>query len=252
MTPKIKVSAISYLNTAPFVYGLQHSPIAKSIDISFDYPSECARKLQQGESDIGIIPVAALLDLPKYEIISDYCIGAIGAVRTVALLSNSPLDQIERVYLDYQSRTSVNLVKVLSQHYWNFHPEWVPFTPLHDANGLAPHEGIVIIGDRVFESEKHYRYCIDLADEWMKFTGLPFVFAVWASVIPLQQAFIQSFNEALGMGVEHTPQAVDGFASLKISRNEAIEYFRKNISFNLDAQKQEAIAMFLKLIDHKS
>lgn len=248
MTRKIRVSAISYLNTAPFVYGLLHSDIVQNIDITFDYPSECARKLQQNESDIGIIPVAALLSLPKYEIISNYCIGAVGAVRTVALFSNSPLEKIERIYLDYQSRTSVNLAKILSKKFWKISPEWMPFTPSQDANGLEPHEGLVIIGDRVFNSEKHYKYCYDLAEEWFKFTGLPFVFAVWASVKPLDNDFIDSFNSALGFGLQNIPLSVDNFNLKYIDRIEAIDYLNKNISYNLDDSKKKAIEMFLSQV----
>lgn len=248
MTRKIRVSAISYLNTAPFVYGLQHSDILQNIDIAFDYPSECARKLQQNESDIGIIPVAALLSLPKYEIISNYCIGAVGAVRTVALFSNSPLEKIERIYLDYQSRASVNLAKILSKKFWKITPEWMPFSPSQDANGLEPHEGLVIIGDRVFNSEKHYKYCCDLAEEWFKFTGLPFVFAVWASVKPLDNNFIDSFNGALSLGLQNIPLSVDNFNLKYIDRAEAIDYLNKNISYNLDDRKKKAIEMFLNQV----
>lgn len=248
MTRKIRVSVISYLNTAPFVYGLQHSDILQNIDIAFDYPSECARKLQQNESDIGIIPVAALLSLPKYEIISNYCIGAVGAVRTVALFSNSPLEKIERIYLDYQSRTSVNLAKILSKKFWKILPEWKPFLPSQDANGLEPHEGLVIIGDRVFNSEKHYKYCYDLAEEWFKFTGLPFVFAVWASVKPLDNDFIDSFNSALGFGLQNIPLSVDNFNLKYIDRTEAIDYLNNNISYNLDESKKKAIEMFLNQV----
>ena len=248
MTRKIRVSAISYLNTAPFVYGLQHSDILENIDITFDYPSECARKLQQKESDIGIIPVAALLSLPKYEVISDYCIGAVGAVRTVALFSNSPLEKIEKIYLDYQSRTSVNLAKILSKKFWKISPEWIPFSPSQDANGLEPHEGLVIIGDRVFNSEKHYKYCYDLAEEWFKFTGLPFVFAVWASVKTLDNDFIDSFNSALSLGLQNIPLSVDNFNLKYIGKSEAIDYLNKNISYNLDDRKKKAIEMFLNQV----
>lgn len=248
MTRKIRVSAISYLNTAPFVYGLQHSDILENIDITFDYPSECARKLQQKESDIGIIPVAALLSLPKYEVISDYCIGAVGAVRTVALFSNSPLEKIEKIYLDYQSRTSVNLAKILSKKFWKISPEWIPFSPSQDANGLEPHEGLVIIGDRVFNSEKNYKYCYDLAEEWFRYTGLPFVFAVWASVEPLDSDFIDSFNSALGLGLGNIPLSVDNFNLKYIDRAEAIDYLNKNISYNLDDSKKKTIEMFLNQV----
>ena len=100
---KIKVSAVSYTNTKPFVYGLTHSDVIDQIDLSLDIPSDCARKLIDDEADIGLVPVAALLNIPNYQIISDYCIGATGAVNSVFIFSNLPIGEIKTIRLDSYS-----------------------------------------------------------------------------------------------------------------------------------------------------
>lgn len=245
----LRVSAISYLNSIPYLYGLLHSEVREQVDIHVDFPAECARKLATDEADIGIVPVAALPSIPNGHIISDYCISSVGAVRTVSLLSNSPLNEISTVYLDYQSRTSVRLVKVLCAKYWHIQPTWQQLLPEHDINGFAKGEGAVIIGDRVFEAEKHYAYNYDLSAEWRKFTGLPFVFAVWASNKNLTPDFVQLFNSALKNGINSISLAVDElYTQGKIGKDEAVGYLSQNISFPLTGQKQKAIELFFKYL----
>src|SRR4051812_36736309 len=122
---KIKISIVSYLNSKPFVYGIEHSDLLNEIDLQQDIPSVCAQKLIDGKVDIGLIPVAVLPLLKEKYIISDYCIGAVGKVASVMLYSDVPLDRISSVLLDYQSRTSVTLVKVLAKNFWKISPEWI-------------------------------------------------------------------------------------------------------------------------------
>lgn len=248
MSAKIRVSAVSYLNSIPFVYGLQHTSIIDQIDLSLDYPAECARKLTSDEADIGLIPVAAIPSLPYFNIVSDYCIGAEGPVRTVVLLSNSPIETLDRVYLDYQSRTSVTLVKVLANNYWKIKPEWQPYTSEHTLNDIDPYDGVVIIGDRVFEYESKFKYRYDLAEEWIKLTGLPFVFAAWTANKEIDPSFISSFSSSLKVGIENIEASIDRYPNAKISRFEAQQYFQNNISFNLTPQKREGLKLFWSLI----
>jgi len=245
MEKLVKISTISYLNTAPFAYGLRHSDIFSKIQLLSDYPSECARKLQYNEVDISLLPVGALPSLSHYEVITDFCIGAIADVRTVVLLSNSPLHRIRKIYLDYQSRTSVQLVRILSRYYWNINPEWVPLSPEQDYSTIPKDYGIVLIGDRVFEVESRYQFVYDLSGEWGKFTGLPFVFAVWAAASQPTDDFKHQLNHALQLGVNSIPQSVDEFALKNIERYEAIRYLNQNISYPLDAEKRKAISLFL-------
>src|SRR5512133_1902072 len=117
-----KISAVSYANTLPFVYGLTRCPEIPVMELSFDFPARCAEKVLQNEADIGLIPVAVIPKLKYYEILPGYCLGATGRVRTVLLISTVPLLRIEKVILDYQSRTSVNLARLLARDYWNIQP----------------------------------------------------------------------------------------------------------------------------------
>lgn len=247
MTQKIKITAVSYLNTIPFVYGLQQTSIKDQIELSLDYPAECARKVISGECDFGLIPVAAIPSIPLYNIVSDFCIGAEGPVRTVVLMSNCPIESIERIYLDYQSRTSVVLVKILASNHWNINPDWCPFTPEHTINDIDPYDGLVIIGDKVFEHESKFRYKYDLAVEWRKLTGLPFVFAAWAANKPVDGKFIDSFNEALRTGVGSIIKSIDLYPPTKLSKTEAEYYLCNNISFDFNDEKRKALKLFWSL-----
>jgi len=187
---KYKVSAISYTNTKPFVYGIINSGFVQKIDLNFDVPADCAYKLINNQVDIGIVPVAALLQIPNYQIVSDYCIGAIGPVNSVFIFSNKPVSEIKTLRLDLQSRTSNNLARVLFKNYWKVNPEIV--------EGEA--DAFVEIGDRTFGKKDQFLYCYDLAEEWIRFTGLPFAFAVWAANKPVSEAFVDEFNAALKFG----------------------------------------------------
>ncbi len=247
MTQRIKITAVSYLNTIPFVYGLQQTNIKDQIDLSLDYPAECARKVISGEFDFGLIPVAAIPSIPLYNIVSDFCIGAEGPVRTVVLMSNCPIDSIDQIYLDYQSRTSVVLVKVLAHNLWNIAPEWSAFTPEHTVDDIDPYDGLVIIGDKVFEHESHFKYKYDLAVEWRRLTGLPFVFAAWAANKPIEDTFIRSFNEALRSGVNSIAKSIDMYPPLKLSKVEAEYYLTNNISFDFNDEKRKALKLFWSL-----
>ena len=121
---KIKISVITYLNTKPFLYGITHSPQMNAIDLSLDVPSVCADKLKAGTVDIGIIPVAEIPEIKGANILTDFCIAASGKVRTVVLVSQVPIGEIKAIVLDYQSRTSVQLVRILVRDYWCIQPEW--------------------------------------------------------------------------------------------------------------------------------
>ena len=118
-----KVSVVSYLNTFPFIYGLRESGLDKKMDMSLDIPSVCAEKLIANKVDVGLVPVVALKQLEDAHIFSDFCIGANGVVETVCLFSDVPIDRIENIFLDYQSKTSVELLRVLLKEYWRVSPK---------------------------------------------------------------------------------------------------------------------------------
>jgi chorismate dehydratase len=245
---KIKVSAVSYLNTLPFLYGINNSKVKEELDLSLDIPSDCAKKLLLGEVDLGLVPVAIIPQLKEYHIVSDYCIGAEGKVDSVALYSDVPLDEIEEIYLDYQSKTSVNLVQVLAKEHWKITPKWINAVEGFE-NKITGKTAGVIIGDRTFNFSKKYKY--DLAEEWKCFTGLPFVFACWISNKPLSTSFINRFNEALKNGVENTTQVVSDYNEENISKKTLENYLTKYISYPLNANKHKAIKLFIEAIKNK-
>ena len=192
---KIKVSCVSYLNSRPFIYGLQNSDIKNEIELSTDTPAECADKVENGLVDIGLAPVAILSEMEEYRIISNYCIGADGEVGSVLLLSDVPLDEIENIFLDYQSRTSVMLAQILAEKFWNIKPHFIESKENYESLIGNTTAGIVI-GDRTFQMKEKFKYIYDLSAEWKKFTQLPFVFACWIANKELDRSFVKRFNDA--------------------------------------------------------
>jgi chorismate dehydratase len=110
---KIKVGAVTYLNSKPLIYGMQQEDFLKDHELILEYPARLAEMLTKGELDVALVPVALLAELPHYHIVSDYCIASDHEVASVCLFSEQPLSEIKSVYLDYQSKTSVALLKVL-------------------------------------------------------------------------------------------------------------------------------------------
>ena len=165
----IKVAAVSYLNTLPFIYGLKKSSLVNIMDLHLDYPAACANKLLLGEVDLALVPVVTIKDLQESHIISDYCIGANGSVETVCLYSEVPIDKIARIFLDYQSKTSVALLRILLQEYWNFNPEFRN-TNVGFEQEISGVDAALVIGDRAFALNKKHKYVNDLAEIWKKMT----------------------------------------------------------------------------------
>ncbi len=247
---KIKVSAVSYLNTLPFIYGITNSDIIQELDLSLDMPSDCAKKLLSDEVDLGLVPVAILPRLKEYHIVSDYCIGAEGKVDSVALFSDVPLDEIETIYLDYQSKTSVNLVQVLATEHWGIAPTWINATEGFE-NNISGKTAGVIIGDRTFNLPKSYQYKYDLAEEWHNFTGLPFVFACWVANKELPKAFIERFNSALKKGISNISEVILNYDGNGVSNDVLEKYLTKDISYSLNDDKQKAVKEFLRYVETK-
>jgi len=246
MDIKYRISAVSYLNTTPFLFGLSNHTILNQIEISLDHPAICAEKLLNNEVDIGLVPVAILPLMKNPEIISDYCIGARGQVRSVILYSNNPLHEIESIKLDYQSRTSVILARILAARFWKIKPAWIPATPGFDSNSLKGKEACIIIGDRAFGKIKKYPYVWDLSEQWLNYTGLPFVFATWTANKKIDTGFIEAFNEALGYGVANIRKVVDKAPeSLVLNRKELFNYLNEDISYPFDNEKKEGLKRFL-------
>lgn len=233
---------MSYLNTKPLLYGLQHGPTRDDIELTLDYPSNLVKALKNDQIDIGLLPVAALLEISDYQIVSDYCIGTEGEVASVCIFSEVPLDEIDTVLLDYQSRTSVLLCKILFAKHWK---KSVQFINAADETYIDKIKGNVaglVIGDRALRIRERFNYIYDLGLGWKEMTGLPFVFAVWVQKKQINAKFIPSINAAFGLGLSKI--------NLIIQQNDESYYpmdmyFRTNISYLLTEDMRATMKLYL-------
>lgn len=242
---KVKISAVSYLNSKPFVYGILNSEIINKIDLSLDMPSLCASKLKDHTVDIGLVPVAVIPEIEGANIISDYCIGASGKVRTVILASDVPVEDIRTIILDYQSRTSVRLVQVLARYQWKINPEYENAKTDYITNDIKGTRAGVIIGDRVFEAEQNFKYIYDLSEEWAKMTGLDFVFACWVANKEIDPEFAKEFNKALKKGISSISEVI-AENTKSFPECDLEDYYTENISYPLNEQKKKGLELFFK------
>lgn len=244
----IKISAVSYLNTKPFLHGLEISSVKNKIKLSQDTPAQGAQKLLSGEIDIGLVPIAVIPQLKNPQIVSPFCIGANGKVKTVCLFSEVPLEEINTVYLDYQSRTSVLLVQLLMKEYWKKEVKFLPAIEGYE-NTIKNNIAAVIIGDRAIANLGKYPYEYDLSEAWYEHTGLPFVFAAWVSNKEINQDFLDDFNAALQIGLSNRSQLLTKFEKYNSPHFSVKEYWNTNIQYELDSDKKQALELFLRKIN---
>jgi len=181
MMMRNRIAAVSYLNTIPFIYGIEHAGAGLHAELLLSPPRGCAEALRDGKADLALIPVAAIPGISGLRIVTPYCIGASGPVRTVVLASADPLENVDTVYLDSHSLTSVRLVRLLAAKLWKREFRWRELDDFSVLDDPKPRTGYVIIGDKVFAREAAFRYRYDLAEQWRLLTGLPFVFAAWVA-----------------------------------------------------------------------
>jgi chorismate dehydratase len=231
------------LNTKPLLYGIKRHSVMNEIELIEDYPAKIAQMLIDNELDIGLIPVAATLRLKEWYIDSNYCIGSDGPVASVCIFSEVPIEEVKELYLDYQSRTSVNLAKILMKEYWKKDVRFI------DAVGEDFRERIkgttagVVIGDRALQQRSKSKYIYDLGEAWKEFTCLPFVFAAWISNKKLSQEFIKAFDEANAIGLNNIEEVIreNNFVYYDLKK-----YYTKCISYKLDETKRKGLALFLE------
>lgn len=236
---KIKISAVSYTNTKPFIYGIERSEVKSQIDLSLDIPADCAQKLISNQVDIGLIPVAAFPLVPNANIIGSYCIGSVGAVNSVFIFSSVPAQQIKKLRLDPQSRTSNNLAKVLLKFHFKVEVEFV-------TDPEAEADAMVLIGDRTFGRKADFAYAYDMGEEWMNFTGLPFLYAAWVANKAIPQEFVNAFDEALKLGLAHRKELLQELPS--VPDFDLDDYLFHKLDFELTPQKRQAMELFLGYI----
>lgn len=213
------------------------------VEVVEEYPARIAEMLLADKIDIGLVPVVVIPQLADPHIVTDYCIGAEGEVASVALFSEAPIESVDKVLLDYQSRTSVQLARVLLRDHWKkevvFEDGGKDFRSRITGNTAG-----VVIGDRALEQRKVSPYCYDLGTAWKDHTGLPFVFAAWVSNKPLGDDFKDAFNRANGYGVSHLDEVI---AEHPYDPYDLHTYYTQNISYHLTEEKRKGMDLFLRL-----
>lgn len=238
----LSIALVSYYNTLPFLNGLKGNSRLNRSKFILLPPSGCLEVFKNKEADIALVPVGALSTLKDYKIISDYCIGCDGDVLTVGLFANKPIEQVNFVYLDQDSRTSAILVKVLLEEYFKVNPNYLTNLPTQ-LDDIGDDDGVLMIGDKVFQYGKSFKYVYDLGRYWKEYTGFPFVFAVWIAKKEISESIIIEFNQALKHGLDLIPELV------KNLNNDAIDlasYYKENISFELTLDKIKGMNLYLK------
>src|SRR5689334_5198121 len=239
---RLRISAISYLNTAPLMWDFEHGEAGRKFEISYTLPSSCARALAEGTADIGIIPAAAYAQIPELEILPDVAIASRRAVRSILLVSQIPVELVRTVALDTSSMTSVALTKVLFEKWLGGGREFVSMEP-NIEKMLEQCDAGLLIGDPALQVDRRKYHTIDLAEEWIRYTGKPFVFAFWAV---RRQALKEAdpkldlasiFRESRDHGLQPASLALlqrEWAPRVGLTESDVHSYLTENIHYQLD------------------
>jgi chorismate dehydratase len=247
----LRISAISYLNTAPLMWDFERG-VRRDFEVSYTIPSLCAASLREGSADVGIIPAAAYTSISKLAIIPGVAIASRRAVRSILLVSKVPLEEIRTVAVDTSSMTSVALIKILFAKWWGGGRTFTPMAP-DIAQMLETHDAGLVIGDPALQINRSRYVTYDLAEEWIRLTGKPFVFAFWA----VRQASLTAADRDLDLAAtfqesrDHglLPKSLDHIATtwsprLRLSQTEVKSYLTENIYYSLDPACLEGMQLF--------
>jgi chorismate dehydratase len=251
---RLRISAISYLNTAPLIWDFEHGEAGRQFDISYTLPSVCAGALAEGSADIGIIPAAAYAEIPGLQVLPEVAIASRRAVRSILLVSQVPIEKARTVALDTSSLTSVALVKILFEKWLGGGRKFSPMAP-NVANMLAEHDAALLIGDPALNVDRSRYHTLDLAEEWIRYTGKPFVFAFWAvrgaalgeADPSLDLAAI--FRDSRDHGLEPASLAQiarEWSPRVGLSESEVRAYLTENIHYQLDQGCLEGLQLFYR------
>jgi len=251
---KLRISAISYLNTAPLMWDFENGEAGRDFDISYTLPSDCARALAEGTADIGIIPAAAYAQIPGLLILPEVAIASRRAVRSILLVSKVPVEEVRTVALDTSSMTSVALTKVLFEKWLGGGRTFTAMAPVIDQM-LAENDAGLLIGDPALKIDRSRYHTLDLAEEWIRHTGKPFVFAFWAvrsdalleAAPSLDLALIFQASRDHGLEPASVNQiAREWAAKLDLSEGDVRSYLTQNIHYDLDTDCLEGLRLFYR------
>jgi chorismate dehydratase len=245
---KPRVSVVQYLNTVPLVWGMMRGKQVEKFELDFTVPARCADAVRSGQADVGIIPAIEYQRIPGLEIIEGLSISSKEKVRSVLLLSTCPIEKIRTVAMDESSRTSVALVTIILNKFYGLSVSSAPARP--DARAMLQQaDAALLIGDPALAFKDPAVRAYDLSVEWRKFTGLPFVFAVWAGKAEANMGqWAQDFHASLQYGLAHLDDIAREYASRHRMTPEEVQfYLTQNIHYNLDRDDLEGLRLFYRL-----
>jgi len=251
---RLRISAISYLNTAPLMWDFEHGDAARHFEITYTLPSSCARALAEGSADIGIIPAAAYAQIPGLLVLPDVAIASRRAVRSILLVSQIPVELVRTVALDTSSMTSVALTKVLFEKWLGGGRTFAPMEP-NIEKMLEQCDAGLLIGDPALRVDRRKYHTLDLAEEWIRYTGKPFVFAFWA----VREQALRGADPALDISAifrrsrDHGLQrenldliSRDWAPRLGLTAADVLRYLTENIHYDFDAGCVEGLQLFYR------
>jgi len=245
----LDIALVSYINTRPFMDGLGQVFDKSEARLHLMPPADCATYLANGNCQLSLMPIGALNLFPKAAILPNFCIGADGAVESVFIFSQQPIEELDTLILDRHSRTSNGLARILLEHHWRKPINLVQAKEkfFHQIDGRT---GGVVIGDHAIRIRENFRYVYDLSEIWKQMTGLPFVFAVWV-YLPgtLNSLHKQKLNEAFRIGVRQRRETAERWAvPFDIPLDFARHYLENCIDYQFDAGKHRALNLYQDLL----
>ena len=245
----LRVGAVSYLNAVPLVWGMLHGTQREDVELSFSIPSRCAERVEQRAVDIGLVPVAEIAR-QELEMAPGLGIACVGAVRSILLFSRAPWSRIRTLAADASSRTSVELARVILRERYGAGPALSAREPVLEEM-LTHADAALIIGDpalRLNPEELPFEH-LDLGAEWLRLTGLPMVFAVWAGPpgLPLNRVERMTrgsyeFGRARLGEIVATASVERGIAPVLADR-----YLRQHIRYELGREEHDGLQAFLRV-----
>jgi chorismate dehydratase len=249
--PKLRVGIVNFLNSKPLAWGFLKGHHADLFAPSYHPPSMVARLLAQGNLDIGLIPSIEVQRIPNLRVLPDMCVAAQHEVRSVLLVSRVPVEEIRRVALDTNSRTSATLIRILLRERWGLDPEYLHERP-DPERMLAEADAALLIGDPALRVDRERYRIIDLAAEWKTLTGLPFVFAVWAVRPEVEIPDLPFyFKSSLRYGLSSLDILVrEAAGEMGLDSAEVRAYLTENLSFFLRQDEIEGLEEFYRRAHH--
>jgi chorismate dehydratase len=248
-SPPFRISIIDYLNAAPLNYGFKHGLGFEHFHLKFQVPSVCSDQLRKGEVDAGLISSIEYLRIPNLKIVPGLCIASPKRVRSVVILSKVPPESIQSLALDVSSRTSVVLSQILLRERYGTRPR-VDEMPPNIETMLSEHDAALMIGDQAMRINRQGLMVLDLAEEWHTWTGLPFVFALWAvssdaPILDLPGGVAPFFHQSFEQGKSNIEAIInEAWRTIGWTKQELRDYLTKNLSHTFGEIERESLSLF--------